>query len=93
MTEARDAHGGTRALHRSPQRWRTHFGQWVGAYGVRRLTGELSTAGRPVTENAVYKWVAGTTVPRPEHAVVIVEASCGQVSLEDVYRHRGCMER
>lgn len=75
-----------------PARWRTHFGQWVSAYGVRRLTSQLTSAGRPVTEQAVYQWVAGTTVPRPEHAIVIVQASCGQVSLDDVYRHRDCVE-
>lgn len=75
-------------MHREPRRWRTHFGSWVRAYTVPRLTRELHDLGQPVTPNAVYGWLAGRIAPHPERALAITRISSGVLSLQDIYRHR-----
>ena len=75
-------------MRRDPCRWRTPLGQFVSDFGVQRLTRELGSAGLPVTEKAVYHWLAGSHAPRPAHAAVIARVSAGRVSVEDVYRQR-----
>lgn len=80
-------------MRRSPRRWRTSFGRWVGHVGVARLTTELRSLGEPITQKAVYNWLAGERTPRPSSAVAMVRISRGRLALVDVYRHRasiGC---
>lgn len=73
---------------REPLRWQTHFGAWVADLSPTRVATELRAHGAPVTESAVYKWVAGERLPRPDVALHLVEISNGQISLADVYAHR-----
>lgn len=73
---------------REPLRWQTHFGRWVTDITPGRLAAQLRAAGTPVSESAVYKWVAGAHVPRPDVALRIVEISGGIVTLGDVYACR-----
>ncbi len=68
--------------------WRTPLGSFVEEYGIARLTADLAAAGQPVTRTAVYNWLAGTHLPRPERALAISELSGGRVSVADVYRQR-----
>lgn len=75
-------------MRRRVSRWKTGFGSWVSDYGVSRLIRDLDAVGEPVTNKAVYMWVAGSTLPRPRTAVRLVQLSGGAVSLEDIYRHR-----
>lgn len=73
---------------REPLRWQTHFGTWVADLSAARVASELRQAGAPVTESAVYKWVAGECYPRPDVALKLVEISHERLSLADVYAHR-----
>lgn len=80
-------------MRRVSSRWRTPLGQFVSDFGVQRLTRELASAGVPVTQKAVYHWLAGSHAPRPTHAAAIARVSAGRVSVEDVYRHRDVVVR
>lgn len=75
-------------MDREPRRWRTRFGSWVRAYTVPRLTRDLVDLGQPITQKAVYEWLAGRVAPHPDRAMAITRISGGRVSLQDVYRHR-----
>ncbi len=75
-------------MRRDPRRWRTSFGRWVNHYGVSRLCADLSRAGQPVTPHAVYHWVGGRTMPRPERAIAIVRLSRGAVGIGAIYGQR-----
>lgn len=75
-------------MEREPLRWQTHLGQWVADLTPSRVALELRGAGLPVTESAVYKWVAGQHAPRPDIALRIVEISGGRLSVADVYLQR-----
>jgi hypothetical protein len=75
-------------MHREPRRWRTHFGSWVRAYTVPRLTRELQGLGHPVTPHAVYGWLSGRIAPHPDRALAITRLSGGRLSVADIYRHR-----
>lgn len=80
-------------MKRDPYRRRSQLGSWMTRYGVRRLTKTMIAAGEPVTEMAVYNWLAGRHVPRTSSAIAIVSISRGRVSLEDIFRHRRLMAR
>lgn len=71
-----------------PDRWTTHFGQWVCDVGAADLSSQLCAIGQPVTPSAVYKWMAGVRAPRAGCALAIVRISRGAVTLDDVYGHR-----
>lgn len=73
---------------REPQRWRTAFGRWVGRVGVPQVVRHLHAERQTVTPTAVYQWLSGDRVPRPDRAAAMVRGSGGQISLDDVYRHR-----
>lgn len=81
---------GGAAVTREPLRWQTHFGRWVTDVTPGGLARQLRAAGAPVSESAVYKWVAGSHVPRPDVALRIVEISGGEITLGELYgtRHR-----
>lgn len=70
------------------KRWGTRFGRFVSDFGVARLVIALGREGQPVTDRAVYAWIAGDVVPRPQKAAVMVRISRGRLAFEDVYRHR-----
>ena len=84
---ARDGRGRD-PMRRSAARWRTPFGRWVQTVGVSQLTHQLCSAGQPVTQKAVYNWLAGERVPRPDRATAMARISEGDITLEDVYQHR-----
>jgi hypothetical protein len=69
-------------------RWTTHFGSWVASVSVFKVQEALTSQGHPVTEQAVYNWLAGATTPRIAHAVALVRMSEGRISLDDIVRHR-----
>jgi hypothetical protein len=73
---------------REPSRWQTHFGRWVTDTTPTRIVEQLRAAGTPVTPKAVYMWVSGDRLPRPEVALSLVEISGGTLSIADVYLHR-----
>lgn len=75
-------------MYREPLRWQTHLGRWVTNVTPGRVVAELRSAGHPLTTAAVYKWVAGERVPRPEIALRLVEISGGELSFADIYVHR-----
>lgn len=73
---------------RHSTRWRTTFGKWVSRMTVARIVEELSTDSRnSITPGTVYEWVAGHQ-PRPDRALALVRISGGELSLDDIYRHR-----
>lgn len=55
---------------------------------VARITEELGARGFAVEEKSVYRWLAGTSVPRPDRAMTMVEISGGRLKLDDVYQHQ-----
>lgn len=76
-------------MRREPCRWRTPLGRLVSDIGVQNLTRALAAEGHPVTQKAVYHWLAGHHAPRIHHAAAIARVSSGRVSIEDVYSQRG----
>lgn len=72
-------------MKRVPRRWGSRFGSFVGEFTVERLTQELHGRGVPVTRSAIYKWIAGRALPRPDAANAIVSVSGGRVQLSDIY--------
>lgn len=79
-------------MYREPLRWQTHLGIWVADITPSRVVAELRSAGQPLTEGAVYKWVSGECVPRPEVALHLVEISRGELTLTDIYTHRAQLQ-
>lgn len=83
-------------MRRVGRRWATPFGSWVSEVGVSGVVERMERAGFPTTSMAVYHWVSGTSLPRIEHAAVIVRESCGRVSLDDIVAQRmeaaGCQQ-
>jgi len=75
-------------MYREPLRWQTHLGRWVTDLTANQVVLELCDAGAPVTASAVYKWVAGECLPRPEVAMHLVEISRGTLSFADIYGQR-----
>lgn len=75
-------------MRRIPSRWRTPFGRFVESVGVEHLVQALGAAGQPVTRNAVYNWLSGDRVPRPDRAAQLVRLSHGALTFEHVYEHR-----
>lgn len=73
---------------REPLRWETPLGRWVCDLTARGVAAELRAAGMPVTESAVYKWVAGSHAPRPDVALELVRISGEHLTLRDVYAPR-----
>jgi hypothetical protein len=73
---------------RRRSRWTTHFGSWIASVTVFKVQEALADTGHPVTEQAVYHWLAGTATPRTAHAVALVRMSEGRISLDDIVRHR-----
>ncbi len=68
-------------------RWMTPLGRFVSEFTVRRLCAEFSARGEPVTPTAVEQWLAGRTMPRPRHAQILVMASGGTLTLDDIWAH------
>jgi len=79
-------------MYREPLRWQTHLGQWVTDVTPSRVAQELRSAGTPVTAGAVYKWVAGASVPRPEVALQLVELSGGRLTFAEIYLQRSIVQ-
>lgn len=78
------------------ERWRTPLGKWVRRYGAAELAHELGLGAHQPTKHraqAVYQWISGRTVPRPDHALRIVSLSRGKVRLEDIYAQREALLR
>jgi hypothetical protein len=67
-------------------RWRSPTARWVRTYGTRRLTDSFARLGHPVSQLAIYHWIAGRNTPRLEHARLLVHLSRHRLRLEDVYR-------
>jgi DNA-binding transcriptional regulator YdaS (Cro superfamily) len=62
--------------------WETRFARRVRKYGISKLAGELG-----VEDAAIYQWISGRTIPRPDRAIRIVALVRG-LSLEHIYAHR-----
>lgn len=62
---------------------------FVRQYTTRQLVSDMNGLGYPITRFAVYHWLSGRWMPRPEHAVAIVSLSKGSLSLRDIYPGRG----
>lgn len=75
-------------MRRSESRWMTGFGRWVSDYRVSRLVSDLARRGIPLTENAVYAWVAGDAQPRYQAAEAMVKLSGGALDIGAVYAQR-----
>jgi hypothetical protein len=72
---------------RRPRHWEGPLGSYVSdlsAVGVSRI---LSHWGQPRTTSAIYKWLSGAAVPDIRAARVLVSASRGRLSLDDIYSH------
>ncbi|HKQ59271.1 MAG TPA: hypothetical protein VJY35_15520 [Candidatus Eisenbacteria bacterium] len=54
---------------------------------MSRLVQDLSSRGVPVTDHAIYMWVAGRRAPRVPAATAMVELSGGTLTFDDIYRH------
>lgn len=61
----------------------TEFGGWVQDFGIKKLAKELD-----ITPSAVYHWLRGTVVPRPDKAQEMVALSKKRLTLEQVYQHK-----
>lgn len=75
-------------MRRREARWETPFGRWIDSYGVDRLVAALSALGEPISDRAVYSWIAGDHVPRPPLALKLVQLGQGRISLQEIYDHR-----
>jgi hypothetical protein len=73
---------------RARGRWLTHFGRWVDVQTVPVVVVTLRDAGFPITNGAVYNWLAGRSLPSIEQAHVLVENSRGRLKLADLVEHR-----
>lgn len=73
---------------RLASRWNTPFARWLDGYTVPRIVESLRLSDAPITDQAVYHWVAGRTSPRLEHAEAIVRLSEGRVTITDIVSHR-----
>jgi transcriptional regulator with XRE-family HTH domain len=62
--------------------WETRFARRVRKYGISKLADELG-----VEDAAIYQWISGRTIPRPDRATRIVALVRG-LSLEHIYEHR-----
>jgi hypothetical protein len=66
--------------------WTTAFAKFVEKRGATKLAEDLQ-----VVRTAVYHWIEGTTSPRPDKAIQIVEIAKSarfQLTLVDIYAHR-----
>jgi len=79
-------------MRREPRRWRTRFGRWIHRVGVCKITAQLRSAGQPVTSQAVYGWVAGLRMPRPDTVEILARMSQGAIRLQDIYAHRHAVQ-
>jgi hypothetical protein len=68
--------------------WSTPFGRFVSEYGVPALARDLTARGAQVLPASIYKWVAGSTEPRPQMARMMRELSRGRLSFDAIYMHR-----
>jgi hypothetical protein len=75
-------------MQREPRRWRAPFARRVQKYGVRRLTADLQDSGHPVTIKAVYDWVSGRCIPRPDTALAMTRLAGGRFQIGEIYAHR-----
>ena len=75
-------------MRRYAPRWNSHFGRWVSDFGAGRLVTALQERGEPIHIRTPYRWISGRSSPRHPVALKIVELSGGEVSLDDIYRHR-----
>jgi DNA-binding transcriptional regulator YdaS (Cro superfamily) len=62
--------------------WGTRFARCVRKYGISKLAEELG-----VEDAAIYQWISGRTIPRPDRATKIVALVRG-LTLEHIYEHR-----
>lgn len=53
----------------------TPFARWLDGYTVSRVEQEMVRARRPVSRGAIYQWLYGETMPRLEHAEVLIRLS------------------
>lgn len=75
-------------MKRINDRWNTKLGRWLDGYGVGQLATTLREQGAPVSVQAIYGWISGRSIPQPPAGRIIVRASAGELSLEDVYQHQ-----
>jgi hypothetical protein len=79
-------------MHADPARRSTRFGRWLDGYGVDALRRDLHAHGLPLlTQNAVYNWLGGVSVPNVATACAIAKLSCGRVQPADLLAHRDAM--
>lgn len=76
-----------------PLRRRTRFGSFLCGPMLPRLERALADSGHPVSRKAMYSWLAGATVPRLQHAVVIIRLSRGRLTVSDIVAHRERLRR
>ena len=76
-----------------PLRRRTRFGSFLCGPMIPRLERALAAAGHPVTRKAMYSWLSGDTVPRLQHAAVIIRLSRGRLTVSDIVAHRERLRR
>ena len=75
------------SLPATDRRWETAFGRWIKKYNVMRLVDDMRRGGHSLTPSAVYYWLRGSAVPRPDKACALVRLSNGALTLEDIYAH------
>lgn len=75
-------------MTRSTGRWRTRFGTWIGSTTVRGITAQLHDRGFPLTQKAVYNWLAGIALPALPVADALVRISKGHITVSDIVQHR-----
>lgn len=70
-------------------RWETRFGAWVSRVTVEQIVAELSVSKlTEVTNQGVYRWLAGATSPTPDRARALVNISGGALTIDAIYSHR-----
>jgi hypothetical protein len=80
-------------MRADPQRRRTPFGAFLRGPMIARLERSLAAAGHPVTRKAMYSWLSGETLPRLQHAAVIIRVSRGRLTVFDIVQHRERLRR
>ena len=74
-------------FRRTPSRWETEFGRWVGDFGVSRIVSALAyDPDLRITNQTVYEWLQGHA-PHPSRAMALVQMSGGRLTLDAIYGH------
>ena len=74
-------------------RWGTQFGSFISSYGVGELADALRQQGAPTTTSAIYSWVSGLGMPRPERIVALQYISGGLVTFQTIVEHTAAVRR